>query len=219
MKSICQHGIGLGLIITVSLGWAQPAQDPCQSFNDVPENSSQIMVVTPIKGVRATVSLCQRHKGDWRRQGPVLKAVIGKQGIAAHGGKKEGDAKTPEGIFPIGTAFGTHPIAVKMDYKYITPFDKFVDDVSSEEYNQWVVGATTAKSYELMLIPPYEYGAVVNYNMAPTVPGSGSAIFIHVWGSDDAGTAGCIAFEKHNVLKILQWLDKNQHPYIKISAA
>jgi len=147
---------------------------------------------------------------------PSFRAVIGKKGLASIGKKKEGDLKTPAGLYPIGVAFGTRPLALKMDYKYITAEDKFIDDVTSKQYNTWVSGSTNAKSYESMFIEPYAFGAVINYNRNPTIAAAGSAIFIHLWRSPSSPTAGCIALEKKHLLRLLHWLDKKQHPYILI---
>ncbi len=53
--------------------------------------------------------------------------------------KKEGDGKTPSGIYPLGPAFG---YASSMDtglaYRQATDNDFWVDDVRSLQYNQWV---------------------------------------------------------------------------------
>lgn len=130
--------------------------------------------------------------------------------------EKEGDLKTPAGLYPIGEAFGAYPMALKMDYKYITKDDKFIDDIHHKDYNSWVSGPTDAKSYEAMLTEPYTYGAIINYNMNPTIPGAGSAIFIHLWSSPNTPTSGCIALDKKHLLRMLRWLDKNQHPYILV---
>lgn len=126
--------------------------------------------------------------------------------------------RTPAGLYPVGDAFGSEPLALKMDFKYITADDKFIDDVSHSGYNTWVKGNTNAKSYESMLIDVYRIGAVVNYNMNPVIPGAGSAIFIHLWRSIHSGTHGCIAMEESHLLKLLHWLDKEKHPYIFISS-
>jgi L,D-peptidoglycan transpeptidase YkuD (ErfK/YbiS/YcfS/YnhG family) len=133
------------------------------------------------------------------------------------GEKKEGDMKTPAGLYPLGEAFGTEPLALKMDYRYITTDDKFVDDVTNKNYNTWVKGKTDAKSFESMLIKEYKMGIVINYNMNPVVPGAGSAIFMHLWRSIDVPTLGCIAMDEQHLLKLLHWLDKQQHPYILIT--
>jgi L,D-peptidoglycan transpeptidase YkuD (ErfK/YbiS/YcfS/YnhG family) len=179
--------------------------------------TSQIIVVKSMGGIKANMTLCQRQGAIWKPMfATSFKAVVGKNGIALAKEKKEGDLKTPAGLYPIGNAFGTHPLALKMDYKYITADDKFIDDVNHEHYNSWVSGPTDAKSYESMLIEPYAYGAVINYNMNPTIAGAGSAIFIHLRRSPNSPTAGCIALEKKQLLMMLHWLDKNKHPYILV---
>lgn len=93
-------------------------------------------------------------------------------------------------------------------YRQATAEDKFVDDVASDQYNTWVHGGTSAKSYEQMKRADglYEFGLVVNYNMNPIVKGKGSAIFIHVWRSSTDGTAGCVALERTNIVRLLEWL-------------
>lgn len=185
--------------------------------NKLPVSSSQVLVVNASSGISAQITACQRQGLTWHQVfSPAFKGVIGKQGIALVGKKIEGDSKTPVGLYPIGEAFGTEPLALKMDYRYITADDKFVDDVKSNHYNKWVYGKTEANSYENMLIKYYKMGAVINYNMDPIVRGAGSAIFIHIWKSPSMGTEGCVAMSEQHMLSILHWLDKNQHPFVYI---
>ncbi|WP_052403074.1 L,D-transpeptidase family protein [Legionella massiliensis] len=187
-----------------------------QSKN-IPDSTSQIIVVRSLGDVQAEMTACQRKKQIWK---PVFKSdfkvVIGKNGVILPDAKQEGDLKTPAGLYPLGEAFGSEPLALKMDYRYLTPDDKYVDDIEAKDYNQWVIGETKATSYETMLIAPYKMGIVVNYNKNPTIPGAGSAIFIHLWRNPKTGTHGCIATDERHLLEILHWLDKNQHPYIFI---
>lgn len=193
----------------------------CQRLNtlQVDRAIGQVIIVQAQQGIHAQLNACERRAQQWRplfRQ--AIPVVIGKQGIALQGQKKEGDKKTPLGLYSIEWTFGTKALALKMDYRYITAEDKFVDDPQSAQYNTWVHGVTSAKSYERMNIAPYELGAVINYNMNPTVPGAGSAIFIHLWDSPLEGTAGCIAMSKQHLLSIMHWLNKMQHPHILINA-
>lgn len=190
-------------------------QNDCQLLDSLNPNplTSQILVVKSPNSFKAQITMCQLQGKKWDDI-QSYPGVIGKNGIAPMGEKKEGDLKTPAGLYPLGTAFGTEPMAIKMDYKYITPDDKFIDDVTSAQYNTWVSGPTTAKSFESMLITPYKMGAVIHYNMNPTIPGAGSAIFLHLWQSAETGTAGCVALDEQHLKTILQWLDKNQHPQI-----
>ncbi len=207
-----------GLILTSP---STQAQDPnCQQLltqiQNLPQSTAQIVIVKPVTKIEADIILCQRQEKHWEQVLPAFRGVVGGAGVASIGEKREGDMKTPTGLYSLGDAFGWEPLALKMDYKYITVEDKYIDDVNSKDYNTWVTGKTEAKSYESMLIPVYKLGVVVNYNKEPVVPGAGSAIFMHIWKSATAPTAGCIATDEHHLLATLHWLDKKQHPFIFI---
>jgi L,D-peptidoglycan transpeptidase YkuD (ErfK/YbiS/YcfS/YnhG family) len=148
--------------------------------------SSQYLIVQGVGGSKASLQACERtHDSTWTEALPVFDCVVGSNGIAAIGHKREGDGMTPCGNFSLGELFGwtttTDPLVqqFKTDYRYIADakdengfyLDKFVDDVNSTHYNSWVVGPTSAKSFEQMHISAYTYGLVINYNMYPTVPG------------------------------------------------
>ncbi len=45
--------------------------------------------------------------------------LLVKMVLCLKGEKKEGDNKTPAGLYALGEAFGSIPMALKMDYKYI----------------------------------------------------------------------------------------------------
>ena len=182
----------------------------------IPVSTSQVVVVNSDGGVHADVTACQREGGAWISHIKPYRSTIGGGGVAPLGTKKEGDKKTPAGLYLLGDAFGTQPLALKMDYKYITPEDKFIDDSAHKDYNCWVSGSTDAKSYENMLIPSYRMGVVVNYNMNPIIPGAGSAIFMHVWEAENKPSHGCITTDEKHMNALLQWLDKRQNPYVYI---
>lgn len=194
--------------------------DPCQALTAIktlPVSTKQVIVVEGLDGFRAKITACQRQGKAWSHVlAPSLVGTIGKHGVAPIGKKKEGDLKTPAGLYALGEAFGSQPLALKMDYKYITPEDKFIDDPNHKGYNTWINGKTDAKSYESMLIKSYKMGVVVNYNMNPVAPGAGSAIFIHIHQAPNMPSAGCITMDEPHLLALLHWLDKKQHPYIFI---
>jgi L,D-peptidoglycan transpeptidase YkuD (ErfK/YbiS/YcfS/YnhG family) len=198
-----------------------------------------MLIVNGVPGSvsKATMTACEKIDGSWINVLPTFQAVVGKNGIAQESGdtatlKNEGDYLTPAGIFGLGEFFGWTPVSdpvvqqFKWDYRYIIDvkdingkyFDKFVDDVSSPYYNTWVAGPTDAKSFEQMRITPYKYGLVINWNMFPTIPGRGSAIFMHIWSGPEGSTAGCVALGESNLITVLQWLDKTKQPLIQIVA-
>ncbi len=170
--------------------------------------SQQAIVVTAVKGVQAEIRLFEKTEKGWSLVSQS-EAVVGMSGFAEAGAKIEGDKKTPTGTYGFDKAFGYGPQpATQMTYVQVDDEDKFVDDVNSPEYNQWVHGPTQAKSFEKMKRKDgiYELGLVINYNTHPVEKGKGSAIFLHIWRSAQKGTAGCVAVSKEYIVKILKWL-------------
>lgn len=185
----------------------------------LPASTTQLIVVSKHSGVMVDVAALQKNAtGKWQQTLPTIKANAGSQGIAAANQKKEGDNKTPSGLYKLGPAYATYPLALKMDYHYVTNQDKFIDDPHSPDYNTWVTGDTTAQTYERMKREDgiYDLGIVINYNMNPIIAGMGSAIFMHIWYGPNIGTEGCIAMARQDMLGLLKWLDKSANPYIFI---
>lgn len=180
--------------------------------------SKQLVFVTnrDESSSRVTIQALEKSNGLWQLVFPAFAGSIGEKGFAAIDKKREGDGKSPSGIFPLGIAFGYHPsVATKMPYRQATDDDFWVDDVNSEDYNKWVKGKPAAASWERMKRDDdlYKYGIVIEYNMNPTVKGKGSAIFLHVW-KDGGATAGCVGMPEEMVLRILAWLDPAKKPLI-----
>lgn len=138
------------------------------------------------------------------------KAYIGKNGITNN--KKEGDGKTPIGIFELGIAFGTHS-KNEINYNNYIKINKnlyWVDDVKSKYYNQLIDISKTQKDWEsaenLIEYPKqYEYAIEIKTN-PNNIKGKGSAIFLHC--SIEKPTAGCIAINKEKMKKILDTLQQ-----------
>jgi L,D-peptidoglycan transpeptidase YkuD (ErfK/YbiS/YcfS/YnhG family) len=183
--------------------------------------SSHVILVTTNNSFFFTeqkVRTLEKHAGIWETVFEPFNAVIGKNGFAQPGEKREGDGKTPSGIYPLKMTFGyDESIKTKMPYRQVLADDIWVDDVNADDYNRWVKkGATQAKSYEKMRRDDslYKYGIVIEYNTRPVVKGYGSAIFFHVWGGADITTGGCVAVSEENIIKILLWLDPQAEPLI-----
>jgi L,D-peptidoglycan transpeptidase YkuD (ErfK/YbiS/YcfS/YnhG family) len=139
--------------------------------------------------------------------------------------KREGDGRTPAGIFSLGSAFGyakTPPAGCRLPYRTITERDYFVDDPTAKEYNKWVKVPSGKRptdlwrSAEKMLRPDglYQLGIVVDQNMAPVIRGRGSAIFFHVWRNASTPTVGCTAMAKAKLLSLIKWLDPAKKPLL-----
>jgi L,D-peptidoglycan transpeptidase YkuD (ErfK/YbiS/YcfS/YnhG family) len=189
-----------------------------RNSSDIAQSGQLIFVVNrDPRSYRARMYTLERIEGQWRRAFKTIDATIGSRGFAVPGKKREGDRRTPTGIYALGTAFGYRPaIATGLNYRMVTQSDFWVDDVNSDQYNTWVHGKPRASSYERLKRGDnqYKYGIVVEYNTDPIVRGKGSAIFVHVFRDPNRPTAGCIAIAERDIIEILRWLDIRKKPLI-----
>ena len=167
---------------------------------------------------KTTLYTLEKHNDKWQEAFEPFDAVIGRNGFAPTGEKREGDGKTPSGIYPLKMAFGYNPtMKTRMPYRQALANDIWIDDQNAEDYNLWVKKSETrATSYEMMKRDDdlYKYGIVIEYNTDPVIKGNGSAIFLHVWKGEGIPTAGCVAISEENIIKILGWLDPAASPLI-----
>ncbi len=182
--------------------------------------ASQVLLVRNGNPAQAEVQIwaLEKKKGEWRNFLGPLEGVIGRNGFAAPGRKREGDGRTPTGTFRLGTVFGYAPVfPTRMLYRQATVDDVWIDDVHADDYNRWVKrGETRAASFERMLRNDdlYKLGIVVEYNTDPVIKGKGSAIFFHLWKEKGVATDGCIALAEADLRRIAGWLDPAAMPVV-----
>jgi L,D-peptidoglycan transpeptidase YkuD (ErfK/YbiS/YcfS/YnhG family) len=178
-----------------------------------------------------------RAEGSWKYldSWPV---VIGKNGLGWGRGlhrdadripgepvKREGDGKSPAGVFGLLKAYGYPPadsVRTGLPYIQATPDIIGIDDVTSEFYNQVInlrekgLNPEKLPSHEDLLRNDdlYRYVIVVGHNLPRPQPGAGSCIFLHLWRGPGSYTAGCTAMEEKHMVKLLEWLDPADHPVI-----
>lgn len=192
--------------------WVQSA------LQQLPETSSQVLLVTgdDAAGPEATLYALEKRRHAWNLAFPPMPAMVGWKGFAPPGAKREGDRRTPSGVFALRRAFGYAPqIDSNMPYRQAGPEDIWVDAPASSDYNRWMrKEETNAASFEVMHRTDhrYKYGIVIEYNTGPIVKGAGSAIFIHVRGGENVPTTGCVALSETDLLTILRWLDPAAGP-------
>ena len=185
----------------------------------LPGENRQALVVAPCsRGPvwAARVGFMEAHGRIWRLILGPFPAVAGRNGFALPGEKREGDGKTPSGIFAVEHAFGcAGSVSTALPYRQIEEDDVWVNDPLSDYYNRSMKrGEVRAFSFEEMMRPDnlYRYGMVIGYNRNPAVKGLGSAIFVHVWKGCDSPTSGCVALAEEHVVAILGRLDPSLGP-------
>ena len=231
-KSLCL----LLFACTVSCGVSQ-------TVNQLPLASSTQMIVVTTPAWDAVSGKLQRYQrtrpgNQWKTvEGPVV-FVVGRTGMGWGSGliatdspsirapqdpvKKEGDGRSPAGVFFLSSAFGyapERPHGWNMPYIPLTPSVECVDDASSHFYNRVLDRVSVSpdwNSSEKMASAgeAYRMGAVVDQNANPAVPGAGSCVFMHIWAGPGKGTAGCTAMPHDQLEPILAWLDLAAKPIL-----
>ena len=139
------------------------------------------------------------YRLEWSRRGGV-----GWAGIAPYGAKREGDGRSPSGVFALDRPFGVADPGSSIGYLQLTPTSCWDSTVGSPRYNTYRDDASCGADDEHMWDwSGYQYaeGMVIGYNTAPVVPGAGSAIFLHVGGP---GTGGCVASDRATVEELIR---------------
>lgn len=200
-----------------------PAGPPDPRLAQAGPAAGQAIVVTAARSgaTTATLTAYERSGGGWRTVFGPWPANVGTRGIAPPGDKREGDGRTPSGVYGFDFVFGVEADpGVRFPFRRVTSRSiVWDDDPSSPLYNTWVdldrqqAGADPEPMYNP---PAYDLGAVIAYNTART-PGLGSAIFLHV--SIDRPTAGCVSLPKAQLVEVLRWLDPARDPRIVIGVA
>ncbi len=144
-----------------------------------------------------------------RFAGRRFACTIGRGGVVAANRKREGDGGTPAGIHRIvGMLYRPDRMARPADWALpIGPQDLWSDDVRDPDYNL-MVRTPHGFSHEHLrrADPQYDLVLITDWNWPYSVPGRGSAIFLHRWRRPCAPTAGCVAMAAQDLLWIAQRL-------------
>ena len=169
------------------------------------ENASQLAIVSGTHGSNAIFSFHEKDGGTWRE---ILSchAYIGKKGW---GKSREGDVKTPCGVFTFTEAFGIlEDPGCMMGYTQVNETHYWIGDSNSERYNTMVstrnYDAFNPKESEHIIDynPGYQYCLNISWNIEQT-PRKGSAIFLHCY-TKNKFTGGCVAIPEDDMRTVIQ---------------
>jgi L,D-peptidoglycan transpeptidase YkuD (ErfK/YbiS/YcfS/YnhG family) len=213
-----------------------------QAF-ELPSSSTQCLVGIADSWDSSHATLCfyQKAGGQWKQEGESWKARLGKAGLIWGSGiqpvpsgastKKEGDWRSPAGVFRLGGVWGydtsirKHP---ELFYRQVTSRDLWIEDPSSPQYNRNVIlehePATSWEKKQQMKQDDAAHALklFIAHNAPPNVvPGAGSSIFFHIWrGGGSKPTAGCTTMEETKLRSLIAKLDPANRPlYILLPKA
>lgn len=162
---------------------------------------SQLLLVNCTGGSCARAAFIVKEDGLWREL-CACDAFIGRNGL---GKEREGDGKTPVGIFGIRRAFGICPDpGTSMEYIHVSD-TTYACDEEGEWYNRIVdsseIGHICSGEHMIEQTLAYRYGLETTYNDDNVYP-LGSAIFVHCKGAKPY-TAGCVALDEDMMKMVL----------------
>ncbi len=170
-------------------------------------DAEQLVIVQGTKGSDAKFSFHERDNtsGEWHEI-ISCNAYIGKKGW---GKTKEGDMKTPRGVYTFTKAFGIlEDPGCSMPYTQVDDSHYWVGDSNSERYNTFV----STRDYDdfnhkdsehiIDYTLAYKYCLNISYNPDGT-PKKGSAIFLHCQAKNKF-TMGCVAIPVEYMREVLR---------------
>ena len=182
-------------------------------------NEISQLIIVEADGTYATVSMHTKDEnGIWKEDFSTT-GRIGKNGI---GKEKEGDGKTPTGVFSFYKAFGINsdPGITALPYLQIDKTHRWVDDSNSVYYNQLVSTEDVEPDWDssehlYKSTYSYKYVLALDYNKE-CEPGLGSAIFLHCPSKGFKYTSGCIAIPEEDMIRVMQLLREDCRVIIDI---
>ena len=182
---------------------------------------SQVLITLAGSSTLDTGELNVYTKGDdgaWKTVYAGIRAKYGMNGLYK---EKEGDSKTPVGVFKMNTPFGIADSVEGFPDNYIKvdPDMYWNGDSASDRYNklvnvkEYTAFDRSASEHLINYSGYYDYCIDTGYNYEGT-PYRGSAIFLHCVINDEH-THGCIAIPKEYMTEIMK-LYSEGNTYIAI---
>lgn len=225
-KAAPRRSPGIAWLFFLSCGLLRAAQP-----DTLPSCGQLVLVISPNENSRQGMMSTYEHQDNgWKPKQASVPVTLGRSGLAWGRGlhpaqpgtqKREGDGKSPAGMYRFGTIFGHLPpgeVDFSLPYVQVSSSLECVDDAASRHYNRLVDNRGITRDWNSSERMPevgrqYDWGVFVEHNL-PAQPGGGSCIFLHVWGGPDSHTAGCTAMQENHLLELLYWLDAGRQPLL-----
>lgn len=210
MKKILSAIFAIILFICGTVSAKENSPDWIKNL-DAAKNANQIFIVAGIGQTTAWISMHEKNSaGNWE-QIMSTPGFIGKNSLEKI---REGDGKTPVGIFHFNKAFGIEKNpGCAFDYVQVDENLYWSGD-TNYKYNQLVdirdyKNLNKADSEHLIEInPQYKYALNISYN-EEGIAGKGSAIFLHCFGTVKPYTGGCVSIPEDKMLFVMKNVKKD----------
>ena len=150
-----------------------------------------------------------RPDGHIDINGRTVRCALGKAGVIAAADKREGDNRSPVGVWAIREvlyrpdAYPDGPTTA-LPVRPMAPDDGWCDAPADAAYNRPVKLPYPASAERLWRDDAvYDLVGILAHNDDPPVPGLGSAIFLHLAREDYSGTEGCVALAREDLETLL----------------
>lgn len=169
--------------------------------------AAKVIDVRQTSKTKGSTYMCEKSGSRYILKHGPYKTGLGVNGISSK--KREGDGKTPSGVYWMRDGFGTsgNP-GLKRDYTKVTRDHVWVDGNASKKngYNTMQRKSKGYKGESLYQPKPYKNAQVIGYNEKRTA-GKGSAIFLHA-NTTSKKTAGCVSLYQSSLVKFMKWQGK-----------
>jgi L,D-peptidoglycan transpeptidase YkuD (ErfK/YbiS/YcfS/YnhG family) len=140
--------------------------------------------------------------------------VVGSGGLVAASEKREGDRKTPIGVFPLRYGLFRPLPALhflrELRFPFVPLSDEMIWEEDGPDYNRLVFAQGEERKQERLSRPRehdlFDVIIPIGYNDSVPESGRGSALFIHAARPDFSGTAGCVAVRPEQLLELARRL-------------
>ena len=143
----------------------------------------------------------------WDRR--TVRCALGKAGVIGAADKREGDNKSPLGVWPMREVWYRPDVypdgpATALPVRATAPDDGWCDAPDDPAYNRPVKLPYPASAERMWRDDAvYDLVVILGHNDDPPIPGLGSAIFMHLAREGYPGTEGCVALGRPDIEAVL----------------
>jgi len=201
--------------------------------------SRQLVVVVSdsFAASQGTLRRFEKTEDTWTPVGESVPVLLGKNGMAWGRGlhpaepgeqKREGDDKTPAGLFRLGMVLGdaSQPPPGSHGIEYVQKTDRVAwighsGLPGNPPYNHLyrLPEGTEPPPWwaeEMMKpdVPAHAWMVLIEHNYPDSVPDAGSAIFFHIQRSPVRRSGGCTVMPREAIESLIAWLDPQKKPVL-----